>query len=124
MIRIFINVEKYRIFKFGLGFNISKILNAKIDIYLCSEYLLRSDNNCIGKKIISSNKYNDFDFTTSLSFFFNAWEKITKESVWRILTVNVLLDEDRFIKVRETKDKFKYEQSISSIEVISYTSRF
>ena len=52
------------------------------------------------------------------------WEKISKESVWRILTVNVLLDEDRFIKVRETKDKFKYEQSIGSIEVISYTSRF
>ena len=116
--------ENHRIFKFGLGFNISKIINAKISIYLCGEYLLRPDNNCIGEKMISSKKYNGFDFTTSLSFFFNAWEKITKDSIWRILTVNVLLDDDRFIEVRDTKEKFTYEQGVGSIEVISYTSRF
>ena len=116
--------ENHRIFKFGLGFNISKIINAKFKIYLCSEYILRPDNNCIGEKTISSKNYNGFDSILSAAMFFNAWEKITKDSIWRILTVNMLLDEERFIEVRDNKDRFTYEQGNGSIEAISYTFRF
>ena len=56
---------------------------------LCSEYIIRDENNCIGKKLMDSIEHNVEG--ADLTFNFVGWEKLTKDSIWRILSVTSIV---------------------------------
>mgnify|MGYP001304549990 FL=1 len=109
---LFIPVGKSnRLLKAGLGFSLVK-LNAKINLYLCEEFIDIASSEervvkgkCDGKKEIDSSNIDTF--VGSIVSHFTVWEKHTESSIWKIIGFTGT--------VNSTDINFKYDKHAGSL---------
>ena len=113
--------ESNRRSKIGFWLSIFKYIST-IKLKLCSEYIIRDENNFIGEKLMDSIGHNVEG--ADLTFNFVGWEKLTKYSIWRILSVTLLLDGYHSIEVKNRKTGLILMGGARTVEPFSYTFRF
>ena len=128
--------EYHRFAKMGLGLGaFYGSLSYKLN--LCSQYKITPNNTpgldagsrrghggaCVGKTEIDSSSYKGFGLTVNGSF--TIWERVTKDSVWKIMTgAGGTLLNDLELKFKNHSKNLGSKIEIGSLEFISYTYRF
>ena len=129
---VFIPIGDYhRFFKYGFGIGIY-YLDFSVKLNLCSQYKVTpkidgeedekySKGECVGKTEIDS--YSGKKLGGSSGSFFTLWERVTKDSIWRVYSINdVYADGD--IKLKNHTKNLGLNIQAMSWEIVSYTYRF
>ena len=116
--------DYHRFFKFGFGFGaFYSELSYKLN--LCSEYKLRGKSGkCMGKTEIDSASTKGFGVSNFLQF--NFWERVTKDSIWKIYSINQAsnMTGQGDLKLKNHDKNLNVTIWSSAEEIISYTYRF
>ena len=127
--------EYHRFAKIGLGLG-AFYGDLSYKLNLCSQYKITPNNTpldagsqkghggaCVGKTEIDSSSYKGFGLTVNGSF--TIWERVTKDSVWKIMTgAGATLLNDLELKFKNHSKNLGSKIEIGSLEFISYTYRF
>ena len=128
--------EYHRFAKMGLGLG-AFYGDLSYKLNLCSQYKITPNNTpgldagsrrghggaCVGKTEIDSSSYKGFGLTVNGSF--TIWERVTKDSVWKIMTgAGATLLNDLELKFKNHSKNLGSKIEIGSLEFISYTYRF
>ena len=130
--------EYHRFMKIGLGFSVF-YAELSYTLNLCSEYKISlnlSDDGtpttphggeCIGKKEIDPSSNKGFGYATNMHF--TAWEKVTKDSIWKLFSMDLAISQGGKVTSKAFPLKNHDKNLIigigsSSMEIISYTYRF
>ena len=119
--------EIQRFFKIGAGAGILfKDVSLKLNI--CSQYKVTSSSSaegttsatyggeCVGKKEIES--ISIINITPSAAGHFTFWERVTKDSIWKIISIDIGMS-----RYEKLKNLHLYLET-STAEIVSYTYRF
>ncbi|MEE2716335.1 MAG: hypothetical protein VX610_02800, partial [SAR324 cluster bacterium] len=132
---VFIPVGEYHRFaKIGAGLGVY-YMDMLLKLNLCSQYKITpmvengdvTDKGhggaCVGKTEIDSSSYKGFGLSGNASF--TIWERVTKDSVWKIMTgENAMLLNDLELKFKNHSKNLVSKIELGSLEFISYTYRF
>ena len=124
---VFIPIGDYhRFFKFGFGFG-AFYSEFSYKLNLCSEYKLRRNKRsgkCMGKTEIDSASTKGFGVSNVLQFTF--WERVTKDSIWKIYSLNQAsnMTGQGDLKLKNHDKNLNVTIWSSAEEIISYTYRF
>ena len=120
--------------KFGIGLGIGYIkYSAKLN--LCSSYQLTIKGEydsmevsnhfigeCIGKTKID--EINIENFIPSAGGNFVVYERVTQNSIWKIISVDATIINYSDFQLENFDHKIRVDTSITSFDMISYTYRF
>ena len=108
---VFIPIGKnHRLLKIGIGPTIY-YMNMSIKLNLCSQYKITpnldgQNNNhsgeCVGKTEIDSSSINKFGIVPNM--YLTLWERITEDSIWKVLSISKSGFGDNDIKLKKHND--------------------
>ena len=126
---VFIPIGDYhRILKLGAGLGVY-YLDILFKLNLCSQYkVTKTDTGteeyegvCVGKTEIDS--YSGKKLGVSFGHYFTWWERVTKDSVWRLMAINDAWGYED-INFKNHSKSFTMHFNTLAWEIISYTYRF